>query len=625
MPRSLLPRRNLVSVFVNAGLASLFGVSSAYAATLTVTSTADAGPGTLRDAVTTSASGDTIVFDCIALSCPTTITLSSQGNNQGFPGPTALSISSKSITVQGPANGGVTLQAAPGASSSTSLRHFSVDTSASLTLMDLILIGGRAIGGDGGSCGGAGAGLGGSIFSQGGLSLRNVTFGNNIASGGHGGKGGQYCFGSGGGGMGGSAPSTRGGGGGTGGDGLPGDSTHGGAGGPGYGGLGGGSSGIYNSANGGAGSGGGGGGTGVGAFGTWHGGPGSDGGGGGGSSSGGGGAGGFGGGAGGDLSGYGGYGGFGGGGGGSFASRATGGVGGGNGGHGYIGAYGFHRSGGGGGGGGLGGAVFVRNGTLSVQSTDANANVSGNGVGAGGGGIVLAGVQYGGGNGAAAGSGLFLMAGMDAIFDIATVYTVSDNIGDDSATSLPPGNSYMPGNGAGAGITKQGLGTLVLSGTNTFAGATAVNAGTLAGTGSIAGPVLLGVGAQVSPGSAAVNGGVGTFSTGPLTWNSGGAVAFQLGSTIADSDLLVVNGALAKVGSGPFVFHIGMGDTPPIVGVTYTLIQSADASAFSPGDFAFDTDATYQSLTGTFGIVGNAVQFTVNSVAADRVFANGFD
>jgi hypothetical protein len=76
--------RNALSVFVRTGLVSALGMSPAFAST--VTSNADSWAGSLRAAIDAAVSGDTIDFDCVALNCPTTITLSSQGNNQGFPG-----------------------------------------------------------------------------------------------------------------------------------------------------------------------------------------------------------------------------------------------------------------------------------------------------------------------------------------------------------------------------------------------------------------------------------------------------------------------------------------------------------------------------------------------------------
>ena len=192
-----------------------------------VTSPADDGPGSLREAITAAATGDTIGFDCTALSCPATITLTSQGNNQGFPGPTAFSIQGKSITIAAPNPGDITLQAQPGTTSVTSLRLFFVDTGAALTLQNLNLTGGKAIGGNGGNAfkggGGGGAGLGGAIFSQGTLSLSNVSFEQNGAAGGS--SLGTLPFGQnfgGGGGLGGDGGNGySGGGGGTGGNAIP--------------------------------------------------------------------------------------------------------------------------------------------------------------------------------------------------------------------------------------------------------------------------------------------------------------------------------------------------------------------------------------------------------------------
>ena len=100
-------------------------------------------------------------------------------------------------------------------------------------------------------------------------------------------------------------------------------------------------------------------------------------------------------------------------------------------------------------------------------------------------------------------------------------------------------------------------------------------------------------------------------------------MSFQLSAS--GGDKLVVSGVLSKGGAGSHTFHFGMGDHPPLAGTTYTLIQSTNASGFVAGDFSFDTDATYQSLTGNFSIVGNNVQFTVSTVQSDRIFANGFD
>ncbi len=133
---------------------------------------------------------------------------------------------------------------------------------------------------------------------------------------------------------------------------------------------------------------------------------------------------------------------------------------------------------------------------------------------------------------------------------------------------------------------------------------------------------------MIAPGDPAVNGGVGTLSIGALTWNSGGAISFQLGSGASGGDLLMISGKLSNNGVGvgtSYKFHFGMGANPPVTNSPYTLIQCADASAFSPGNFSFDHDSSYVSLSGTFSINANTVQFTLTSLLSDRVFQNGFE
>lgn len=594
---------------VQAGLVSVASMSPAFAATLTVTSIADAGAGSLRAAVTSSVSGDTVVFDCsaAALNCPATITLSSQGNNQGFPGPTALLISGKAITIQGPASNGVTLHAISGNTSATSLRLFFVDSDASLILQNLTLRGGRAIGGNGGrggsgpggngqGGGGAGGGLGGAVFTQGSLILSNISFSANMASGGAPGFSGiGFSYSGGGGGLGGdSAFSAYGGGGGTGGN-----ATVSGVGGPGLGGCCGGAVGV-GFGSGGSGSSGGGGGGGFGGGGA-----GSDGGGGGGCGSnggGGGGGGGFGAGGGGG-GGPGGNGGFAGGGG-EGSGNTNGGFGGTGGGGGGIG---------GGGGAAFGGAVFARSGTLTVQNPYASGGISGNSVVAG----------Y---NAAAAGTGLFLTSGINTTFDVSGSYTIFDTISDDSATSLP-GGTYTAGNGAGAAISKQGTGTLILSGADTYAGTTNVNNGILRVTGSILGSlvdvkpggILTGDGATgaidsagtLAPGTPSDTQGALTASG--LNLESGSLSCFHaLGSSNASSYLNII-GAANLNGVTRIDFATG-----PSVGTTYTLLQATLVTGAFAG---FETNMP--NLDGTLAYTSTTVTFTVSS--SDVIFQNGFE
>ncbi|QBB72533.1 hypothetical protein ELE36_03020 [Pseudolysobacter antarcticus] len=213
------------------------------------------------------------------------------------------------------------------------------------------------------------------------------------------------------------------------------------------------------------------------------------------------------------------------------------------------------------------------------------------------------------------------MSGVPTTFDIEDTYTIADDIGDDSVSSVRTDQGYTPGNGTGAAVSKTGAGTLIFNGFNTYAGATTVSAGTLSGVGSLAGPVTLGNGATIAPGN---QDSVGIFNTGAFTWNGGGTMNFRLGATGARSDLLLVSRSLLKGTAGTYRFHFGIGNSPPVVGTAYTLIHASNASAFAPGNFSFISDSSYQNLTGTFSIVSNAVVFTVTGVASDVIFRDGY-
>jgi hypothetical protein len=81
----------LKGLWSGAAVLILLSAFPVFGATITVTNTNDGGPGSLRDAIATAASGDTINF---SLSYPATITVS-----------TALTIDSdgaKSLTITGP-------------------------------------------------------------------------------------------------------------------------------------------------------------------------------------------------------------------------------------------------------------------------------------------------------------------------------------------------------------------------------------------------------------------------------------------------------------------------------------------------------------------------------------------
>ena len=354
-------------------------------AQFTVSSLANAGVGSLRQAILAAAGdgqADTIVFS--AALAGQTITLTTNDTDTAF-GPTGLVISNENVTIDG-ANAPL-LQISGG----DAQRIFAVGSTGTLTLENITLTNGSAQGGRGGdnleagAAGGGAGGLGGAIFVGGGtLNVVDSTLANNTAQGGRGGNStGAGTYGAAGGGSvgndggdnnnGGSANGA--GGAGVGGAGqsttgsrlgganengvqtaVDADGTAGGGGGGGSGGQGTGGSGTALS----SGGFGGGGGGGLGQFNMF--GP---------PASPGGGAGGFGAGGGAGDNSDGGAGGFGGGGGGSYnGNGGLGGFGAGQGGNNNAGA-------GGGGGAGLGGAIFLNAGsTVTITDSTFTANAA---------------------------------------------------------------------------------------------------------------------------------------------------------------------------------------------------------------------------------------------------------
>ncbi len=484
-----------------AACAAVVPMQVASAQTFTVTSAADSGAGSLRDAlaqanafngaatVNFSITNSTINLGSMLpiLTNPNGITIN--GNNNIINGGSTSNATGDRVFFLGVSNGE--------SAATTGFGSLQATTNTNWNISNLTIQNGNGRGGNGAA---GGAGFGGGVFLNAGhLSLSNVVLNNNRAIGGNGSSLGGGVTG--GGGMGGNG-NVGGGGfglganGGIGGAfGAPGQFT-GGAPGAVFGGINGGGGGSSFEGPGGGGVGASGENGGFGGGGTY------------------GGSGGFGGGG-----GYVGSGGFGGGGGGG-ASKSPG-FGGGSGGPLGDGVKG--------GGLGAGGAIFVRQGaSLTIQD------------GALSGGVVAGGSGFQ--NGQAIGSGIFLAGSVNYSVSNGNTVTIADTLGGGIDAQIT------------GGLTKSGPGTLVFTGNNSYTGGTTLTGGTL----SVASNSHLGDASSsltFNGGMLQVTGTTFTSTTRPITWgvNGGGFDIAASGNTFTVSQAIGGTGGFTKSGPGTLV------------------------------------------------------------------------
>lgn len=217
-----------------------------------------------------------------------------------------------------------------------------------------------------------------------------------------------------------------------------------------------------------------------------------------------------------------------------------------------------------------------------------------------------------------------------AVHNATTVAFANSWTGNSGWTITKAGTGTLVFNG---GITSTGIvvvvnaGTFLLNGTNSYNGATTVNAGTLGGSGSIVSAVTIGNSSGTSDafltgGSAT---GVGTFTTtNTVTMNSDAVLSIQFDSTLGTFDRVVTAGLTLNASSGLSLSDLGSGLLAD--GSIYTIVNNTGATSVT-GTFAgLAEGSTITAGSNTFvisylGGTGNDVTLTVSAIPEPSTYA----
>ncbi len=172
-------------------------------------------------------------------------------------------------------------------------------------------------------------------------------------------------------------------------------------------------------------------------------------------------------------------------------------------------------------------------------------------------------------------------------------------------------------------LTKQGPGTLILSNSNGYSGATTINGGTLeidgstesqssvtvnsggalAGTGTVGGTVTVNAGGFLNPGTSSTP---GALTTGNLILTTGATSTFRVGG--ATSDLVAVNGNFTLAGNLSIIGDPGL---MPGVYTLFTITGSIFNSGFGnvTGAAGFSTIYDFSNFVGGGGDVSLLVDY----------------